>query len=247
MNVFNAIAPRAPRKKIAKRQQELRMRLWPEIGPDWIWSRHTHDGFTTLPKGMPLILNIMDDMAKGQPVSSTYLDLWCRTFDEGFVTLSKPREMAFHAGFDGQRAERTWKQRLQILNELGFINLKEGPSGPASYALILNPYKVIKWHYDEKHSGVRKDKYHALLERTIEIGDESLLPPAPPPAPAVEPAAAPAMVSTGFGYALPTPPMPSNWVNNSTPPVLASAAAIPPVQAVDPVPPIAPTPKPPGE
>jgi hypothetical protein len=115
--------------------------LWPEIGSE-CWSRHTHDGFTTLPKGMPLILNIMDDMAKGQPVSSTYLDLSCRTFEESFVTLSKPREMAFHAGFDGQRAERTWKQRLNILAELYFINLKEGPSGPASYALILNPYKV---------------------------------------------------------------------------------------------------------
>lgn len=216
MNVFNALAPRAPRKKIAKRQQELRARLWPEIGPEWVWHRLTHDGFTTLPKGMPLIMSIMDDMAKGQPVSTTFLDLWCRTFDEGFVTLSKPREMAFHAGFDGQRAERTWKQRLNILSELLFISLREGPSGPASYALILNPYKVIKWHYDNNHPGVRKDKYNALLERTIEIGDESLMPPAPPPAPAPAPEqmatpTAPAVLQTGFGGVLPTPPMPSNW------------------------------------
>jgi len=128
---------------------------------------------------MPLIMNIMDDMAKGQPVSSTYFDLWCRTFDEGFVTLSKPREMAFHAGFDGQRAERTWKARLQILADLHFISLKEGPSGPASYALLLNPYKVIKWHYEMKRPGLRHDKYNALLERAIEIGDESMTPPEP--------------------------------------------------------------------
>jgi len=180
MSVFNAIRqPRPPRKKIAKRQQELRARLWPEVGPEWVWSRHAFDGFTTVPKGMPLIMNIMDDMAKGQPVSSTYFDLWCRTFDEGFVTLSKPREMAFHAGFDGQRAERTWKARLQILADLHFISLKEGPSGPASYALLLNPYKVIKWHYEMKRPGLRHDKYNALLERAIEIGDESMTPPEP--------------------------------------------------------------------
>src|ERR1700710_1717727 len=37
-------------------------------------------------------------------------------------------------------AERTWKQRLNIPAELRFISLKEGPSGPASYALILNLY-----------------------------------------------------------------------------------------------------------
>ena len=63
---------------------------------------------------MPLILSLMDDVSKGQPISSTYLELWCRTFDESFVTLSKPREMAFHAGFDGRRAERTWRSRLDI-------------------------------------------------------------------------------------------------------------------------------------
>src|SRR5439155_1306852 len=86
---------RPPRKKIAKRQLELRNRLWPDMADakatqEWLWSRHTHDGFTTLPKCMPLIMSIMDDLAKGQPVSSTYFELWCRTFDENFVTLSKP-------------------------------------------------------------------------------------------------------------------------------------------------------------
>ena len=178
-----------PRKKIAKRQLELRQRLWPEVGQDWLWSRHTHDGFTTLPKAMPLMLSIMDDMAKGRPVASTYLELWCRTFDESFVTLSKPREIAFHAGFVGQRAERTWRSRLKILEELKFISLREGPSGPASYALIYNPYKVIQWHFENKTAGLRMDKYNALMERATEIGDESMAPPKPA---AAEAAATPA-------------------------------------------------------
>jgi hypothetical protein len=118
--VPSGIFVRPPRKKIAKRQLELRNRLWPDIPQDWLWSRHTHDGFTTLPKAMPLMMSIMDDLAKGQPVSSTYLELWCRTFDENFVTLSKPREIAFHSGFFGQRAERTWRARLKILSDLHF-------------------------------------------------------------------------------------------------------------------------------
>jgi hypothetical protein len=173
---------------MAKRQLDLREALWPEATDAWLWSRHTHDGFTTIPKGMPLILSIMDDMATGQPVSSTYLELWCRTYDECFVTLSKPREMAFHAGFDGQRAERTWRGRLDILHKLHFIDLKEGPSGPASYALIYNPYKIIQWHVQQnaKNVPVRKDKFNALLERASEIGDESLKPstdPTPPSMP----------------------------------------------------------------
>jgi hypothetical protein len=126
---------------------------------------------------MPLMLGIMDDLAKGQPVSGTYLELWCRTFDESFVTLSKPREIAFHSGFTGQRAERTWRGRLNILSELQFILLSEGPSGPASYALILNPYKIIQCHHDKKTPGLRADKFNALMERAADIGDESLSPP----------------------------------------------------------------------
>jgi hypothetical protein len=176
--------PRPPRKNIARRQLDLRNRLWPGLAQADLWSRHTHDGFTTLPKAMPLMMSIMDDLANGQPVSSTYLELWCRSFDECFVTLSKPREIAFHSGFFGQRAERTWRARLNILAELGFIALKEGPSGPASYALIYNPYLVVQHHHESKTPGMRADKYHALLERALEIGDESL---SPPPSPALPP------------------------------------------------------------
>src|SRR5229473_441529 len=150
MNVFPGAFVKKPRKKIAQRQLELRKTLWPNVPPEFLWTRQTHHGFTTLPRCMPLMMSIMDDLAKGQPVSMTYLELWCRTFDENFVTLSKPREIAFHSGFFGQRAERTWRGRLKILEDLGFISLREGPSGPASYALLLNPYKVIQHHYEVK-------------------------------------------------------------------------------------------------
>jgi hypothetical protein len=187
MTTFPGIIVKKPRKKIAQRQLELRTKLWPDVGPELLWSRHTHDGFTTLPRCMPLIMGIMDDMAKGQPVSMTYLELWCRSFDENFVVLSKPSSTAFGSGFSGQRAERTWRSRLNILSSLRFIDLKGGPSGPASYVLIFNPYKVIEWHHQQRTPGLREDKYNALMERASEVGDESL---APPPARAGEATAA---------------------------------------------------------
>lgn len=170
--------PRPP-KKIQQRQLELRGRLWPELDAASLWNRLTHDGFSTIPSTMPLMMSIMDDLSNGRPVSSIYLDLWTRAYDEGFVTLSKPREMAFHAGYSTQRAERTWKQKLEILADLGFIDLKSGPSGPASYALILNPYLVIKKHHDKKSPGLREDKFNALVARALEIGDRTFAPPAP--------------------------------------------------------------------
>jgi hypothetical protein len=191
MSVFPGIIVKKPRKKIAQRQLELRMKLFPDVGQEWLWSRHTNDGFTTLPRCMPIMMSIMDDLAKGQPVSMTFLELWCRSFDESFVVLSKPQATAFNAGFSGQRAERTWRTRLKLLEELSFIMLKGGSSGPVSYALILNPYKVIEYHHQSKHDGLREDKWNALIERMSEVGDESLTPAAVVTAPtAVAPTAA---------------------------------------------------------
>ncbi len=133
---------------------------------------------------MPLILSIMDDLA-GVPVAMAYLELWGRSFDEGFVTLSKPREIAFHAGFDGQRGERTWRSKMKALTDLGFIHTQGGASGAMSYALILNPYLVIRRLHDLKTPGMREDKYNALVERAGEIGADDFNLPDPWAAPPV--------------------------------------------------------------
>jgi hypothetical protein len=82
---------------------------------------------------------------------------------------------------------------MKLLAELGFIDIKEGPSGPMSYALILNPYLVIRRHMQEGHPGVRADKYNALIQQAGEIGAADLDMPDPwttPPADATPAAAA---------------------------------------------------------
>lgn len=164
-----------PIKKIAQRQIELRNRLWPEVQPHhlWQWGVGKNNGYCAIPKALPIILAIMDDMSD-KKVSSVYLELWTRTFDNSFAVLSKPKEMAFHAGADGQRGERTWKERIQALAKLGFIGLAEGPSGPLSYAILYNPFKVIKYHHEQGTKGLSKAKYSSLLERTLEVGANDL-------------------------------------------------------------------------
>ena len=49
----------------------------------------------------------MDRLNVGKPVSSTYLDLFCRCYDESFVRLDKVHEMAFSAGFITKRGHHT--------------------------------------------------------------------------------------------------------------------------------------------
>jgi len=93
--------------------------------------------------------------------------MWCRLREEQFLTLNRPEEMAFHSGFEGQRALRTWKDRVQRLANLGFIGLKSGPLGDLSYAVFYNPYHIIKRAFlDGK---VQERKWQALIVRANEI------------------------------------------------------------------------------
>lgn len=159
----------AKTRTILARQLEARAKIWPEITNHMLWDRTERDGFSTVPRAMPLMMNIMDDLAgKGFPVGQTYIELWCRLYDELFLTLNRPEEMAFYAGFTGQRAVRTWKDRVKRLAQLGFIGLKSGPLGDMSYAVFFNPYHIIKRAYLRKL--VAEDKFRALVIRANEIG-----------------------------------------------------------------------------
>jgi len=160
--------------RIAQRQLNLREKLWPALDKKTLWLRKERAGFTTVPRTMPLIMSIIDSMSKGKPLSSTYLELWCRAHDECLVTLTRQEELAFHAGFSGQRALTTWRDRVRTLAELGFIETKPGPSGNLSYALILNPYQIIKKHHSKTHSGITEAAYNALQQRAIDIGADDL-------------------------------------------------------------------------
>lgn len=155
-------------RSILQRQLDARRKLWPEVTDNMLWSMDK-EGWVALPRLMPLMLSIMDDLSgKGFPVSRTYLELWSRMrIEESFLALNRPDEMAFHAGFEGQRAVRTWKDRIQRLADLGFIGVKPGPLGDLSYAVIYNPYHVIKRAY--LAGRVPENKWQGLVIRANEV------------------------------------------------------------------------------
>lgn len=160
--------------KVVKQKLSIRQSVWPDLDQDTLWHRDKTDGWLNIPRAMPLILRIMDMLApKGKPVSQTYLDLWCRTFDDSFVIVSKPREMAYYSGFTGERAERTWATRMNLLRDLGFIDIQAGVHGSINYVLVYNPYQIIMRHHQE--GNVTDAALNALKERVIEIGANEFL------------------------------------------------------------------------
>jgi hypothetical protein len=161
----------AKNTNIAAQRIQLRGTLWPNVDPAKLWHRKQKQGFVTIPRTMPLIIGAMDYLApKGKPVGGTYLDLWCRTFDEMVVNLDRPQEMAFSVGFTGQRGVQTWTSRIDVLAELGFIHVAPGPYGRRSYALILNPYLVIK----DLRKQLPDSVYNALAARAATIKADDL-------------------------------------------------------------------------
>jgi hypothetical protein len=154
-------------RSILERQLDARSKLWPDVTGQMLWAME-NEGWIAVPRLMPLMMSIMDDLSgTGFPVSRTYFELWSRLREEWFLTLNRPEEMAFHAGFEGQRALRTWKDRVHRLADLGFIGLRPGPVGELSYAIFYNPYHVIKRAYLKGQ--VQEKKWQALVIRANEI------------------------------------------------------------------------------
>jgi hypothetical protein len=167
-----------PTKKAIRLQQNrvnLREKYWPEVREELLWSRNDNKGFTTIPRGLSIVTKLMDSLSPGKPLTGTYFALWCYGQDEMVLTLRKPRQMALESGFSGQRAEYTWKTRMGIIENFGFIKSKHGFSGRYHYILLLNPYLIVESLKKEGRfdDDVQEQLYNTLLERIEEIGEKT--------------------------------------------------------------------------
>ena len=156
------------------KQSAMQVKLFPEKGGKKYWdvkNKARTKGYTSMPRTIPLIGAMADLMAgKGKPVASTYLELWCRCNEQGFVNVSKHSDVAFASGFSGERGISTWKQRLRKLEVLGFVSIQSGTAGDIHYVQIWNPYLVIKHHAEADTKGFSDKHYNAYLDRYYEIG-----------------------------------------------------------------------------
>ena len=159
--------------KQERMQMKLRQRIWADVPDEELWSRKPPTaGFTTIPRGLRHVMQIMDDMSKGKPLSATYFTLWCWARDPQVVDIVSAAELAFESGFTGQRMESTWRERMRLLASFGFLKVAEGRYGPISHVLILDPYLVVKRLYNQRL--VQDVRYNALLQRLDDVGAKDL-------------------------------------------------------------------------
>lgn len=179
-NLLNQKQAKVRRNKAKEDNVKMRKHLWADLDLKRLWLREdkTRKGYTTLPRTMPLIINLINDVSKqvttgkSIPAGRSYLVLWCRVFDEGFLKIDSEAAAALEAGYSGERNVTTWREHMAVLKELGFIDCKEGPTGPFHYILIFNPYQAIKALHAK--GWVQQATYTALFQRSIEIGASDL-------------------------------------------------------------------------
>ena len=166
--------------KMAKGMLQMRESLWPGIDESKLWLRtdQTRKGYTTIPRGMPLFMEMIDDASKrvtsgkSVPAGQSYLVLWCRVRDEGMLNIESEAAFAFEAGYAGERNVFTWREHMKVLKELGFIDFKPGAASPCQYVLLLNPYLVAQAL--RAKNWVREVAYKTLLQRMSEYGATDL-------------------------------------------------------------------------
>jgi hypothetical protein len=159
---------------------ELRKLHWPDVKDEdlWLLGDRKRGGFAQVPRTLAMFMNVINDIAKRQtgksiPAGKTYLVLWLRVFDEGFVKIDSEADAAFEAGYSGERNVTTFRSHMQLLKNLGFIDYRQGTKGPMQYVLLLNPYKIVKKLHDQKL--IPTPQYAAILERAAAIGSSKEL------------------------------------------------------------------------
>lgn len=158
--------------KAQEKALAFREAYWPEVGEELLWHRKRCDGYTTVPRTMPVLMSIIDALSKNRPAGRTYFGLWARAFDESLLVIENPASLAAEADFSGERAISTWRQRMRTLKELGFIDAKPGSAGEFHYVLIFNPHRVV-WNLKGQ---IQEGLFRQLWERAIDVGATDMKP-----------------------------------------------------------------------
>lgn len=165
-NVKQAQAVRMKMAERAQQKMELHFPGWPDF---WIWSRKRDAGYISVPRILPIAMQAINDhAAKGSPGGHTLFCLWARSPDHVLVTIEHPATFAAEAGFHGPRAVDTWRKRMKVLRDLGFIVPKKGPSGDFHHVMLINPIAGVERMYQD--GKVHVDLYDRFLTRLVDTG-----------------------------------------------------------------------------
>lgn len=161
-----------PGAKVKAKRVQIRDKVFPHAKNMVYVGGQSEKGWRLLPRTMPLILTLISSLApkgKQDGAARVYLELWFRDFGEGYVELTDPEVHAFAAGYTTPgRGARSWRECIDVLRNLGFIEVAPKASRTYGYALLLHPDKVVEKLRPKKK--IDEGWYNMYQQRMVEIG-----------------------------------------------------------------------------
>jgi hypothetical protein len=130
------------------------LRLWSGGPGEIAWTgEKPEQGWFRAPRTLPPVLILLSDKKVTNTkidAGSVYLDLLARHRDSGIVEMATEGEHSYSSGYPGQRGIRSWKERMKLLEDLGFIKSRQLGNQQYKLVLLLHPTVVVQRLYENK-------------------------------------------------------------------------------------------------
>lgn len=155
--------------KADKKRRLLRKKFWPT---EDAWTGQDEVGFFQAPRSLPLILyRVMGKRLRAnRDVARVYLELWARHIGQGVIEMAHEAEHAFFSGYTGARAVRTWRERMNDPEKLGFIKINR-IGDHIKLVLLVHPAYIL--HRLREEEKIDQDVWDAYEQRRIDTKEPS--------------------------------------------------------------------------
>jgi hypothetical protein len=167
----------AVKRKIADRRLDRRNALWPDA--EGLVFQPGGGGWARIPRTVPMIASLIDLLGGKEKAGRLYVALWAHEYGDGFVEVQDPAQVAFEAGYMTGRAERTFDERVALLEKLGFLRAATNGVRAHGFLLLLDPHVVVRQLRVDDPTRVPKTWWRAFEARCAAVG--IVLDPAMPP------------------------------------------------------------------
>jgi hypothetical protein len=130
----------------SRRRMELRDREFGEESWGRVWKSAAEGrGFTCLPRTFPVLAELAHSRAVtgGRDCRGALLELYSRDWGEAIIEVLDEESHALRAGYASSRAVRTWRERIELLERAGFIEVRPKSVRRFGYILLVHPDQVI--------------------------------------------------------------------------------------------------------
>jgi hypothetical protein len=155
-------------KVSAKRRATMRERIWPDDAEYWRGPKD--QGYFCGPRSLPLIVRLLNSksVAGVENLGGVYLELLSRHLGEGLVEMGPEEDHAYAAGYSGQRAVRSWRERMKRLEEYGFIRTERRGSLTYGYVFLVHPAVAVNKFVTAHPTKVKSDWLNAYAAHQVE-------------------------------------------------------------------------------